>query len=69
MLDFFRMFGLWTSNRPSKRGLDSLMERVSDEVRRLVEAGKRTHAIRQYRAETGASLHQALRVINQLSEF
>lgn len=68
MMDFFRVFGLWTSNRPSREDLRGMLSQVSAEVRRLVREGKRPHAIRRFRQETGASLHQALRVVNALAE-
>lgn len=66
MLDFFRVFGLWTRNRPSKQGLAGLLDKVTDDVRNLATAGKRSRAIQVYRQQTGASLHQALRVVNEL---
>lgn len=68
MFDFIQLFGLWTSNRPKQTGLEGLLSRVSEEVRELVRHGRRPHAIRLFRQQTGASLHQALRVINHLGQ-
>lgn len=65
MMNFFNWFASG-AKRQETLGIERLMTKVSEDVRALIAAGKKPYAVRLFRQQTGATLHQALRVINAL---
>jgi len=63
MFNFFELFGLWTKRGSSVQGIEGLLAKVTPEVRQLLAQKQRPYAMRLFRRQTGATLHQALRVM------
>lgn len=52
------------ANQPKARDVSAL-PRPSEDVKRLIEQGRKVAAIRAYRRQTGASLLEAYRVVGR----